>query len=398
MRAALLIAAKDLRARLRDGTALIVAVVAPFGLAAILGTVIPAGDGSLDVRYAVADLDASPVSAAFSDGPLAGLAEAGIAEITDVADADAARGAVDDEEVDAAFVIPAGFGAALGGTDGTQIELITRADASIAGQIGRSVAERFAAELDAIRLSVAAALAAGDAPPSAEEVERLVTLASESASDPPPILVEQATSERAELDSHTYYAASMAIFFLFFTAQFGPLSLLTERHQGTLSRLVAAPIPPWGIVLGKALGSFILGLLATTVLVVASTVVLGASWGDPLGVVALVLTAVIAATGITALVTTLARSEAQADGLNSIVAVSLAVLGGTFIPLSQAPEILSQIGFLTPHAWFLDGLSELSVPSAGIGAVWLPVVVLLVVGLVTGGIGMVRSRRLVVAR
>lgn len=398
MRAALLIAAKDLRARLRDGTALIVAVVAPFGLAAILGTVIPAGDGSLDVRYAVADLDASPVSAAFSDGPLAGLADAGIAEITDVADADAARGAVDDEEVDAAFVIPAGFGAALGGTDGTQIELITRADASIAGQIGRSVAERFAAELDAIRLSVAAALAAGDAPPSAEEVERLVTLASESASDPPPILVEQATSERAELDSHTYYAASMAIFFLFFTAQFGPLSLLTERHQGTLSRLVAAPIPPWGIVLGKALGSFILGLLATTVLVVASTVVLGASWGDPLGVVALVLTAVIAATGITALVTTLARSEAQADGLNSIVAVSLAVLGGTFIPLSQAPEILSQIGFLTPHAWFLDGLSELSVPSAGIGAVWLPVVVLLVVGLVTGGIGMVRSRRLVVAR
>lgn len=398
MRAALLIAAKDLRARLRDGTALIVAVVAPFGLAAILGTVIPAGDGSLDVRYAVADLDASPVSAAFSDGPLAGLADAGIAEITDVADADAARAAVDDEEVDAAFVIPAGFGAALGGTNGTQIELITRADASIAGQIGRSVAERFAAELDAIRLSVAAALAAGDAPPSAEEVERLVTLASESASDPPPILVEQATSERAELDSHTYYAASMAIFFLFFTAQFGPLSLLTERHQGTLSRLVAAPIPPWGIVLGKALGSFILGLLATTVLVVASTVVLGASWGDPLGVAALVLTAVIAATGITALVTTLARSEAQADGLNSIVAVSLAVLGGTFIPLSQAPEILSRIGFLTPHAWFLDGLSELSVPSAGIGAVWLPVVVLLVIGLVTGGIGMVRSRRLVVAR
>ncbi len=398
MRAALLIAAKDLRARLRDGTALIVAVVAPFGLAAILGTVIPSDDGTLDVRYAVADLDASPVSTAFSDGPLAGLADAGIAEIIEVADADAARAAVDEGEVDAAFVIPAGFGAALGGTAGTEIELIARADASIAGQIGRSVAERFVAELDAIRLSVAAALAAGDGPPSAGEIEHLLALASESASEPAPILVEQATTETAELDSHTYYAASMAIFFLFFTAQFGPLSLLTERHQGTLARLAAAPIPPWGIVLGKALGSFILGLLATTVLVVASTVVLGARWGDPLGVVALVLTAVIAATGITALVTTLARSEAQADGLNSIVAVSLAVLGGAFIPLSQAPEILSQIGFLTPHAWFLDGLSELSVPSAGIGAVWVPVVVLLVIGLVTGGIGLVRSRRLVVAR
>ena len=398
MRAALLIAAKDLRARLRDGTALIVAVVAPFGLAAILGAVIPGDGGDLDLRYAVADLDGSAVSAAFRDGPLAGLAEAGVAEITEVADVDSARAALDDDEADAAFIVPAGFGEAIGGGDGTAIEVITRADASIAAQIGRSVAEQFLAELDAIRLSVAAVLAVSPDPPSADEARRLAGLASASASEPPPITVVQASTDVAELDSRTYYAASMAIFFLFFTAQFGPLSLLTERRQGTLARLVAAPIPPWSIVLGKALGSFILGLLATTVLVVASTLVLGASWGDPLGVGALVLTAVIAATGITALVTTLARSEAQADGLNSIVAVSLAVLGGTFIPLSQAPEILGQIGFLTPHAWFLDGLAELSVPSAGLGAVALPILVLAVIGVVSGAIGLVRSRRLLVAR
>lgn len=398
MRAALLIAAKDLRARLRDGTALIVAVVAPFGLAAILGAVIPGDGGDLNLRYAVADLDGSAVSSAFRDGPLAGLAEAGVAEITEVADVDAARAALDDDEADAAFVVPAGFGEAIGGGDGTAIEVITRADASIAAQIGRSVAEQFLAELDAIRLSVAAVLAVSPDPPSADEARRLAGLASASASEPPPIAVVQASTDVAELDSRTYYAASMAIFFLFFTAQFGPLSLLTERKQGTLARLVAAPIPPWSIVLGKALGSFILGLLATTVLVVASTLVLGASWGDPLGVGALVLTAVIAATGITALVTTLARTEAQADGLNSIVAVSLAVLGGTFIPLSQAPEILGQIGFLTPHAWFLDGLAELSVPSAGLGAVALPVLVLAVIGVMSGAIGLVRSRRLLVAR
>jgi ABC-2 type transport system permease protein len=398
VRAALLIAAKDLRARLRDGTALIVAVVAPFGLAAILGAVIPSGDGSLDLRYAVADLDGSPVSAAFRDGPLAGIVDAGIAEVTDVESADAARAAVDDDEADAAFVIPAGFGVAVGGAAGAEIEVIARADASISAQIGQSVAERFVGELDAIRLSVAGVLGVAGGQPSAEEAERLAGLASASASDPPPIVVVEASTEVAELDARTYYAASMAIFFLFFTAQFGPLSLLTERRQGTLARLVAAPIPPWSIVLGKALGSFILGLLATTVLVVASTLVLGASWGDQLGVGALVLAAVVSATGITALVTTLARSEAQADGLNSIVAVTLAVLGGTFIPLSQAPEILSQIGFITPHAWFLDGLAELSVPSAGIGAVALPVAVLALIGVVSGAIGLVRSRRLLVAR
>ncbi len=112
----------------------------------------------------------------------------------------------------------------------------------------------------------------------------------------------------------------------------------------------------------------------------------------------LALAAVVAASGITALVTTLARTEQQADGLNSIVAVSLAVLGGTFIPLSTAPELLSQISLVTPHAWFLDGLNELAVPGSGIGAVLLPVGVLLIIGSVTGVIGLVRARRLVVTR
>lgn len=398
MRAALLIAAKDLRERIRDRTALIVAVIAPFGLAAILGTVIPSGDGSLDLRYAIADLDGSPVSTAFREGPLEGLADAGIAEITEVAGADAARSAVDADEVDAAFVIPAGFGEAVQGTDGAEMELITRADAGIASQVGQAVATGFVAELDAIRLSVTAAVVAGGGPPDAAELRRLGLLAADASSEPPPIAVEQASTDVAQVDSRTYYAASMAIFFLFFTAQYGPMSLLNERRQGTLARLVAAPIRPWAIVLGKALGSFILGLGATAVLVVASTVLLGASWGNPVGVALLALAAVIAASGITALVTTLARTEQQADGLNSIVAVSLAVLGGTFIPLSTAPEFLSQLSLVTPHAWFLDGLNELSVPDAGIGAVLMPVGVLLVIGSVTGVIGLVRARRLVVMR
>ena len=34
----------------------------------------------------------------------------------------------------------------------------------------------------------------------------------------------------------------MAVFFLFFTVQFGVTSLLEERNDGTLARLLAAPI------------------------------------------------------------------------------------------------------------------------------------------------------------
>jgi ABC-2 type transport system permease protein len=190
----------------------------------------------------------------------------------------------------------------------------------------------------------------------------------------------------------------MAIFFLFFTAQFGVLSLLAERREGTLPRLVAAPIRPWSIVLGKALGSFVLGLGAMGVLAVASTLLIGADWGNPIGAALLIVAAVVAAMGITALIATLARTEEQAGGWNGIVAVTLAILGGSFFDLTQSPEILRQVSRITPHAWFLEGISTLNAASASLVDIALPLAALSGIGLVTGAIGMIRASGLVMSR
>ena len=65
----------------------------------------------------------------------------------------------------------------------------------------------------------------------------------------------------------------MAVFFLFFTVQFGVTGLLEERNDGTLARLLAAPISRAAILFGKLLTSFALGVISMTVLVAATTAV-----------------------------------------------------------------------------------------------------------------------------
>ena len=80
-----------------------------------------------------------------------------------------------------------------------------------------------------------------------------------------------------------------------------------------------------------------LGLVSMTVLVVATTVLIHASWGPPPLVALLIVSAVVAAMGISMVVASVARTPQQAGGLNAIVALSLAAIGGVFIPLSQAP-------------------------------------------------------------
>ncbi len=394
MRPALVIAAKDLRERIRDRSALILGILAPLGLATIFSLLLPSADTAFRADYAFVDLDDSPVSAAFLSGPLAGLEEAGIAGVVVLDDEDAARTAIEADEVDAAAVVPAGFGAAVQAGEPAELTIIGDTSAGLATEILRSAAEGYSAQLEAIRLAVATVVVDRPALPDAA----LQELAMRAVDTPSPITLVDAPSELRRMAPATFFPASMAIFFLFFTAQFGILSLLAERRQGTLPRLVAAPIPPWSIVAGKALGTFVLGVVATTVIVVASTVLLGAEWGNPVGVALLVVAAVLAAMGITALVTTLGRTEEQAGGWNAIVAVTLGILGGSFFDLSQAPELLSRLSFLTPHAWFLEGLDQLAAPSATLADLALPLAALMAFAVITGGIGLARARGLVASK
>lgn len=207
-----------------------------------------------------------------------------------------------------------------------------------------------------------------------------------------PVAVRDVSATSKELDQKSFFAAGMAVFFLFFTVQFGVTSLLEERNDGTLARLLAAPISRTSILGGKLLTSFLLGVISMAVLVVATSLLFGASWGNPAGVAVLIVAAVLAAMGIMALIATLAKNAEQAGNWQMVVAVVLGLLGGTFFPVSQAPGILSRLTFVAPQAWFLRGLGDLR--GGGISVVWLPALAMLGFAVAAGGLAMIRLRHL----
>jgi ABC-2 type transport system permease protein len=112
------------------------------------------------------------------------------------------------------------------------------------------------------------------------------------------------------------------------------------------------------------------------------------------GVAVLVVSGVAAATGIMAVVASLARSAEQASTWQSIVAVVLGVFGGAFFPVSQVGGALAWLSYLTPHRWFLQGLADLSGGADTVAAVWLPALAML--GFASaGGIALLRTGSLV---
>jgi ABC-2 type transport system permease protein len=209
--------------------------------------------------------------------------------------------------------------------------------------------------------------------------------------DSPAVLVNSAAANK-ELSPETFYSAAMAILFLFLTVQFGVLGLLEERQLGTMSRLLAAPISRRSIVMGKALTSLVLGLVSMTVLVIGTTLLLGAEWGNSLGVAVMVVAGVIAAMGIMFVVAAFAKTPEQASNLQAIVAFVLAMLGGAFFPISQVGGLVAKLSLLTPHAWFLRGLGDLA-GGGGVTAAFPAALYVALFGLVTGGFALLRIGR-----
>ena len=389
MRAAIVIAVKDLRQKIGDRSALFLTILAPLGLAFLFSLMIPSQD-SFHAAYVVVDLDGGPIARGLRDGPLQGLADADVATITSADSEAAARAQVDAGAVDAAIIIPVGFSDAIQAGQPAQM-LVIGGPATLSVEVARSVLARFGSEVTAVQVGVRAALGATGSVP---EPSLLARLAKDALAIPAPIVVAANGSAQRQASSTTYYGASMAVLFVFFAAQFGVVGLLAERRNGTLARMLASPIGPGTILLGKVLVSLVLAITSMSVMVMATTLLLGASWGDPLAVAGLVFAMAIAATGVATLVVGFARTEEQAGGAIAIVALTLAVLGGSFFPLSQAPEGLAALSLLTPHAWFIRGINDLAA-GGGVSTVAGSILVLLAVGGITGGIGLARARRVV---
>jgi ABC-2 type transport system permease protein len=388
VRAAWLIFGKDLRARLRDRSALLIGIVVPLALAFIFNVIFSGVSGDSGViKLGVVNADHGSASQAFTQQVLPAVNRSGLVTIRTEASAGRARALAANGTLDAVIVIPAGFSARVAAGQPASMQVIGNIDASISAEVARSITEAYAAELNRVRLSVATVLAGSGGSGASTQA-----LAAQAAATATPVAVSDVSAQTKQLDNKSFFAAGMAVFFLFFTVQFGVTSLLEERSDGTLARLLAAPISRASILGGKLLTSFGLGVISMAVLVVATSLLFGADWGNPLGVAILIVAAIASAMGIMSLIASVARNAEQAANWQSVVSVVLGLLGGTFFPVSQAPGVLSTLTFAAPQAWFLRGLGDLR--GGSLSVIWEPVLAMLGFAAVAGGLALFRLRRL----
>ena len=386
MSAILAIARKDLRQRLRDRSAIVLGFIAPMAVAGLISVAF-GSTGSFHANVAVVDLDRGGVATAFTTF-LHRPELADLLTVTSVAGEADARSKVAKGDVSAAFVIPKGFSAAIDSGQGRPITVLASVDSSVAAQVSRSLAQSFTAQIEAVQLSVQTALRAG-APHSSA-----ATLAAEAAAAPLPEQTVTLPSGTRAPTGTSYYAPAMGIFFMFFAIGFGARGFFLERTGGTLERLAAAPIGPGAILAGKSLATFVYGVASLGTVALVTSLVFKADWGPPLVVAALVVALALTLVGLTALVITAARTERQSEAFASMLTFGLVLLGGNFVFLGGAPQLVRTLALFTPNGWALRAFTDLA-GGADWTAAMTPLMAILAFAFGTGAVAFALRRRVV---
>ncbi|MBA2694645.1 MAG: ABC transporter permease [Ornithinimicrobium sp.] len=366
IRAALAIAAVELRRFLRDRSNIFFVFIFPLALVMVLGLqfggqgpagrVAVAGEENTLRASIAAQLEGDDVAVAYTD--LDGMRE------------QVARG-----RTDVGLVISSDQAAAFDEGQDVQVQMIpsSQAAAQTTVQLVRSAVR----EATTYQGQVAALSGRGA---SQAQIETALARAAEEVS--PPTLqvrggeVDELAQEFAGLGQFDLGASSQLLLFVFLSSLAGSVTLIQARRRGIIARSVAAPVSIGQVLVGQGLGRLAIALFQGLYIMLATAVLFDVNWGTPALTVLVLLIFSTVSAGAAMLLGSLIDNEGAASGLGVGAGLVLAALGGGMMPLEIFPDTLRTVAHVTPHAWAYDALADIQRRDAGLVDILGPLAVL----------------------
>ncbi|MFZ5814307.1 MAG: ABC transporter permease [Bacillota bacterium] len=198
--------------------------------------------------------------------------------------------------------------------------------------------------------------------------------------------IRERPSTTREVGAMAYYAAGMAVMYMLMSAAQRAKTILEDRQNGTLARIMISPTPPWAVLAGLSLSTAVLIGAQFLILLVGTTLLYGVHWGPWIAVIPLGLSFAVAAAGISTGLAALFRDPRTADTAVGLLGMIFGALSGSMFPLYAFPEGLLRVAKAIPNYWALQGFLD-QMAGVGIQHAALPIAILCITGLTTGALG-----------
>jgi ABC-2 type transport system permease protein len=353
---------RDLTITVRDRASLGILIVMPMVLIVILSSALGNLASNLGkTPVAIVNLDKGAVGAKVTDGFFTDTQLTDLFLAQRMHDPAQAAALVANGDLAGALVVPADFSRRLDTGRPSVLTLYIDPGREIAGTVFRSVAESLSTRVSAASTAArtSAYYVAGLRVPDPTFVGGVIGNAVQSASATgalTAVSVQETTAAQGkQLSSLSYYSGAMSVMFLMFGAMFGAFSLVRERDNWTLPRMLMTPTPRVQILGGKMLGVFMVGAAQFMVLY-GFTNALGVRWGDPFALALVAASTVGAATGLSVFIAAVAKTVRSVSGIAQMLIQFMAAVGGSFIPVAQFPAWMQPLHYASVNGWAIDAI------------------------------------------
>ena len=157
-------------------------------------------------------------------------------------------------------------------------------------------------------------------------------------------------------DTRDLVPGLLGLTLLFGTSSMEAIVIVFERRNGSLERLMLAPVSLAALLGGKMLGGMAFGLTVTGVVLTVALAVFGAGSVNWLLLALALLLSSAAFAALGAFVSVAVREIFEAQTLANFIRFPMMFLGGVFAPLAAMPTSLQVIARLLPLTYTVEAL------------------------------------------
>ncbi|MEP6645717.1 MAG: ABC transporter permease [Saprospiraceae bacterium] len=154
--------------------------------------------------------------------------------------------------------------------------------------------------------------------------------------------------------------AGTAIMMLLFSVVGMGASLLDEKQEGTLKKLLYSPLPPNQILYGKMIYANIISICQLSVMFIYARLVFGLDIISHLpALVLMILATAFACSSFGVLIASLAKSRQQVQGMSTLIVLVMSCIGGSMIPTFVMPAFMQKLSVFSVNYWGIQGFYDI---------------------------------------
>jgi ABC-2 type transport system permease protein len=151
-----------------------------------------------------------------------------------------------------------------------------------------------------------------------------------------------------------------AIMMLLFSVVAVGASMLDEKQEGTLKKLLYSPLQPNHILFGKMIYANLIAMMQLSVMFLFAKLAFGLDiFPHLLSILLMIISTAYACSSFGVLLASIAKSRQQVQGISTLIVLVMSCIGGSMIPTFAMPAFMQKISVFSVNYWGIQGFYDI---------------------------------------